>query len=66
MTTYTSPNDGRVYGIVQIKDSILLLQWRSWICNCCSTRPARQGHITIDPTYDLVANGVIRYITSPF
>lgn len=26
-----------------------MLQWRSWICNCCSTRPARQGHIPSTP-----------------
>ncbi len=69
VTTYTSPNDGRIYGItanqllgfliyvptppIAVVDLQLLLD-----------APRTPGTHIVDPTYDLVAHGVIRFTPS--
>ena len=62
VTAYVSPNTGRVYG--------LIADWAigapSWIAvidmQALLSAPRTLGTHSVDPTYDLVAHGVVRYV----
>lgn len=64
VTAYTSPNNGRAYGLIAdwsagspqyvgVVDLQLLL-----------SAPRVAGTHNVDPTYDLIANGVVRYVNA--
>jgi hypothetical protein len=72
LTTYTSPNDGRVYGIVANQGFYLgekgfypLASVAVVDLQLLLDAPRTPGTHAVDPTYDLQANGAVRYITVP-
>lgn len=63
-SAYTSPNDGRAYGVI--------VDWApgypSWVGVIDLQKllaAPRSSANTVDSTYDLIANGVVRYIAVP-
>ena len=65
ITAYTSPNNGKAYG--------LLVDWATGRPNYVGvidlqallTAPRQAGSHNVNPAYDLVAHGVVRYIAIP-
>ena len=64
VTAYTSPNDGKAYGVVT-DWAFGYPNWVGVIDLQALLDAPRTGSNTVDPTYDLVAHGVIRYIPVP-
>ncbi|MHB1957838.1 MAG: PEP-CTERM sorting domain-containing protein [Acidobacteriaceae bacterium] len=65
ITAYTSPNNGRAYG--------LMADWYTGSPSYIGvvdlqkllSAPRTPGTHTVDPSYDLIANGVVRYVAVP-
>ena len=65
ITAYTSPNNGKAYG--------LIADWASGTptyvgvvdLQALLSAPRTAGTHYVDPTYDLVAHGVVRYVAAP-
>ena len=60
-TAYTSPNNGKAYGVLASWASGAPLYLGIIDIDAMLKAPRSTGH-TVDPTYDLLAHGVVRYV----
>jgi len=64
ITAYTSPNNGKAYGLI----SDWVYGYPTWVAVIdlqALLNAPRTSSNTVDPTYDLVAHGVVRYVAVP-
>jgi hypothetical protein len=64
ITAYTSPNDGRAYGLISdwvtgVPTYVGVIDLQKLL-----SAPRTAGTHNVDPTYDLLAHGVIRYVAT--
>jgi len=64
ITAYTSPNDGRAYGLISdwvtgVPTYVGVIDLQKLL-----SAPRTTGTHNVDPTYDLLAHGVIRYVAT--
>ncbi len=64
ITAYTSPNNGKAYGLV----ADWAYGYPTWVgvidLQALLSAPRTSAN-TVDPTYDLIGNGVVRYVAVP-
>ena len=61
VTSYTSPNSGKPYGLLAgaPPNYVAVIDMQALL-----SAPRTAGTHTVDPSYDLVANGVVRYVST--
>jgi hypothetical protein len=64
ITAYVSPNNGKAYGVMANGDDVPPTYLAIIDLQALLNAPRTTGTHTVDPTYDLVANGVVTYIAT--
>jgi hypothetical protein len=64
ITAYVSPNNGKAYGVMANGDGVPPTYLAIIDLQALLNAPRTTGTHTVDPTYDLIANGVVTYIAT--
>ncbi|HEY4382122.1 MAG TPA: PEP-CTERM sorting domain-containing protein [Acidobacteriaceae bacterium] len=65
ITAYTSPNNGKAYGLIADWENGVVPKYVGVVDLAALLAAPRTGTHTVDPSYNLVTNGVVRYVVVP-